>query len=252
MRWRTPENVIEELEHLKEKFGLIEFLFVDDNFTYDKNRVIDLCRSIRKEGLDVEWYTEGRVDHADDQIFQEMESAGCKLFVFGIESCVEKILRYYRKGITYGMAQDAVKNARKARLTIGGNFILGAPIETVDDMWETVRKAAKLDLDFASFYILQIYRGTPLWTELAQQGSIDDNSRWEDTISGFEINPEITLENGNKLMKEFHTFFYTRKFYQLKQTLRFLLHRRKQISLNQRHPLRVLKQLIRSIHIEEN
>lgn len=253
IRWRTPENVIEELNFFGKKFGLTEYMFVDDLFTFDRKRVIKICRLIRKEGLDLEWYCEGRVTHSSETMFREMVRAGCKGIFFGIESCVDRILRYYRKGITYRMVQDSIKKAHRAGLDVVGNFILGAPIETIAEMWETVRKAAKLDIDFASFYVLQIFRGTPIWVKLVQQGLIDDGNRWEDTVSGFEINPEVTLAEGDRLMREFYKLFYSRKSYQLKQIMRWLCvraHRRKKILLNIRHLRRAIKEIKRTLYLQ--
>jgi len=47
-RARSVENIIDEL-HLLASEGYKQILFVDDNFTLNQMRVIDLCRRIRKE-----------------------------------------------------------------------------------------------------------------------------------------------------------------------------------------------------------
>ncbi|MFX0170258.1 MAG: B12-binding domain-containing radical SAM protein [Candidatus Hodarchaeota archaeon] len=245
MRWRSPENVVEELRFFEEKFGLNEYMFVDDNFTFSKKRVIRICRLIRENGLDIQWATEGRVSPADENMFREMARSGCKLIFFGLESCVDRILRYYRKGTTYQMIRNAIQNARKANIGIVGNFIIGAPNETVAEMWETVRLAAKLDIDYARIFPLQIFRGTPLWSELVQQGIIDDEKRWEETICGFEINPQVTMEEGTELLRQLQKAFFFRASYMLKQIFRWLVYRRKQILLN-------LKNIRTGIHYLRN
>ena len=60
-RARSAMNTLEELRHLESE-GYKQLLFVDDNFTLNPTRVIELCRGIRKEKLDIEWIAEGRVD----------------------------------------------------------------------------------------------------------------------------------------------------------------------------------------------
>nr|MDO8133599.1 radical SAM protein [Candidatus Njordarchaeum guaymaensis] len=249
IRCRSPENVVEELRYFGDKFGLSEYMVVDDNFTFDKKRVMKICKLIRENGLDVEWYCEGRINQADEAMFREMVRAGCRVMYFGIESCVDRILRYYWKGITYEMIKDAVKKARRANLDVVGSFILGAPIETVSEMWETVTKAAALDIDFAQFNALRLVRGMPLWEELAKQGIINDEKKWEDSIMGFEIHPQVTLQESSQLMKEFHKAFYLRKSYLLKQIMRTLLHRKKQIFINLPHLGRLRTELKNTLYL---
>jgi anaerobic magnesium-protoporphyrin IX monomethyl ester cyclase len=242
VRSRSPQNVVEELLHSTENHGFNEYIFVDDNFTFNKERVIQICRLIREYDLDIEWHCEGRVNHSNEDMFREMARAGCSTIWFGIESGVDRILRYYRKGFAFEVAQKAVDRARRAGLTnIVSSFIIGAPIETVDEMWTTVRRAAELDIDYAIFNPLFIYKGTPLWQELTEQGLIDPKDWWEDgMIPGFEIHPEITMDDFPMLLQDIKRFFYHRRSYMVKQFFRSLLYRKKKLVLNLLHPRRLI------------
>lgn len=250
IRWRTPESVAEELELSWDRFSLREYAFVDDIFTFKKEHVRGVCRQIGERGLDLEWYCEGRVNQADAGVMKEMAAVGCKAIFLGIESCVDRILRYYRKGLTYEMAKDAVRKARRAGLDVVGSFILGAPVETLEEMWETVRKAAELDVDFADFNVLRICRGMPLWDELVQQGVINEEDRWEDSVMGFEVNPEIASEDGSDLLREFHRAFYFRGPYVARQIARTLLRRKKRVLLNMSHPRRFIRDLRAMVYLQ--
>jgi len=76
-RPRSVESVMEELECLYSE-GYEQFLFADDNFTLDAKRVSRLCRSIKKAGMDIEWFCDSRVDHVSYDMFREMVNAGCR------------------------------------------------------------------------------------------------------------------------------------------------------------------------------
>ncbi len=252
IRYRSPENVIEELEHYMSKFGLREFMFNDDNFTLNKKRVLKLCYLLRKNGLDIEWYADGRVNQSDDKMYREMHRAGCRLIYFGIESCVNRILRYYRKGTTYEIQKAGVKKARKAQLDIVGSFILGAPIETVEEMWGTITKATALDLDYAQFNPLSVYRGTPIWSQLVAEGKIDDYARWEETISGFELNPYVSLEDLPPLMTDMHRYYFQRITYIFRQLFRLFVYRKKLVLRNLRNirnPRAIHREIKRALYI---
>jgi len=62
-RFRSPENVVEELLML-ESLGYGQIYFVDDSFTVDERRVVELCRLMRREKIDMVWAAETRVSHA--------------------------------------------------------------------------------------------------------------------------------------------------------------------------------------------
>ncbi len=248
IRWRSPENVVDELEYLGDRFGINEYAVVDDIFTLKKEHVLEVCRLIRERGLDLEWYCEGRVNQADEGMFREMAAAGCRAIYLGIESCVNRILKYYKKGLTYEMAQEAAEKAQRAGLDVIGSFILGAPIETLEEMWETVRLAGELDIDFAQFNVLRITRGMPMWEELTRDGIVDDDD-WEDAILGFEVNPEVKPEDASRVLKEFHRAFYLRRSFLLKQLMRTLFRRNKQIMLNLSHFRQFVADLKDLVHL---
>jgi len=181
-RPRSVENVMAELEYLQSE-GYEQFLFADDNFTLDANRVSKLCRSIKKEGMDIEWFCDSRVDHVSYGMFREMVDAGCRCLFFGIESGNQRILDYYRKGITPEQSEKAVRKARKAGTDIiVGSFIVGAPDETRREIINTLQFANKLDIDVPDVNILGTQTGTDIWDDLVAKGLLNEDEQWEDEI----------------------------------------------------------------------
>jgi radical SAM superfamily enzyme YgiQ (UPF0313 family) len=68
-RARSPDNVVRELEQLK-AHGFNEVQIVDDNFTEDRYRVLELCRLIKTKRLDMSFNLLGgiRVDKVDEEL----------------------------------------------------------------------------------------------------------------------------------------------------------------------------------------
>ena len=54
-RYRSPENVLEEILLLKNDFGIEEICFYDDTFTVNKKRVMKLCDEIINRKIDIKW-----------------------------------------------------------------------------------------------------------------------------------------------------------------------------------------------------
>ncbi|MFX0075033.1 MAG: B12-binding domain-containing radical SAM protein, partial [Candidatus Hermodarchaeota archaeon] len=91
-RWRprSPENIVEELSLLEDQ-GFKNLLWVDDNFTISKKRLIELSKLIRKEKLDFYWMAEGRVTQSSVELLNAMKQMGCKILSYGVESASQRL-----------------------------------------------------------------------------------------------------------------------------------------------------------------
>jgi len=217
-RSRSVENILEEL-HLLFSQGYKQFLFVDDNFTLNPKRVIKLCRRLKKEKVDIEFFAEGRVDQCPQNMLREMSRANCEMMYFGIENGTQKVLDYYDKQTTPQQALDAVKKARKAGIdVIVSSFILGAPHETKQEIWNTLKFAQKLQVDIPQFNILATFPGTDIWEELKLQGLLDEEKHWETGVLVSEVSPDaVPAQEIEQMIHEAYQRFFIRPDYIVKQ-----------------------------------
>ena len=162
-RERSPENVVDEIEAAL-ALGYERISFADDVFTMKKERVIRVCREIRRRGLNFNWECLGRVDALDYSTALEMKDAGCTRIFFGIESGNEAMLELMNKRITVGEARRAVNDAHRAGLQVGAFFILCYPGDTDDTVLETLRFATSLPLDYLGLSMPYPLPGTELYT----------------------------------------------------------------------------------------
>ena len=180
-RWRprSVKNTLDELLLLTSQ-GYRQFIFTDDCFTTNNKRVIELCRAMRRERIDMDWICEGRVDTCSYEMLWEMSKAGCKILLFGIESANQRILDYYRKQTTPGQSERAVKTARRVGIEIIiGSFIVGAPDESRQEISNTIKFAKSIPIDLPQFNILGAYPGMEIWNELVGKGQLNPEEYWE-------------------------------------------------------------------------
>jgi anaerobic magnesium-protoporphyrin IX monomethyl ester cyclase len=220
-RSRSVDNILEEL-HLLSSQGYKQFLFVDDNFTLNPKRVIKLCQRLKKEKVDIEFFAEGRVDHCPTEMLEEMVRANCKMIYFGIENGTQKVLDYYDKQITPRQAIDAVKRAKKVGIdVIVASFILGAPYETRQEIWNTLKFAQRLQVDIPQFNILATFPGTDIWEELKTQGLIDEEKHWETGVMVSEVSPDaVPTQEIEQMIHDAYQQFFVRPGYILKQLVK--------------------------------
>lgn len=185
-RWRprSPENIVAELAIVAEQ-GYTDVNFVDDNFTLRKDRVLETCRRIKQEGIDINWHVDGRVDHAWADMFAAMHGAGCRLIWLGFESTSQRVLDIYDKKTRVDMFDRAIRNVRRAGIEIiVGLFMVGAPTETLDEIRHTIEYAVRSDIDLPVLNILDVYSGIQLWDDAIARGWMRDDDIVDVEVGG--------------------------------------------------------------------
>jgi radical SAM superfamily enzyme YgiQ (UPF0313 family) len=177
-RLRSPELIMEELWRLK-NLGINNIHMYSDLFTVNRDQVLDLCKRMIEEKINLRWTSNSRVDYVDEEMLSLMGKAGCWLISWGIESGNEQILKHARKGAYPDKAERALVWAKRAGIKNWGYFIIGLPGETEATIRETIDFSKKLPLDIALFHVAAPYPGTPFFFEVVKNGWFRPGTRWE-------------------------------------------------------------------------
>jgi magnesium-protoporphyrin IX monomethyl ester (oxidative) cyclase len=190
-RYRSPENVVSEIEHLINNYGVKQILFNDDNMTLDKNRMKAICDLIVNKKLDIEWYTPNgiRADTLDETLLIKMKKSGCKRIYIAPESGAQHVIdKITRKRLNLKDVEKAVFLSHKVGIKVSCFFILGLIGETKEDMLSTIRYAYKLKQlgadRFYFSYAMPLY-GTELY-EQAKKGGFLSQDFNDETLSKVE------------------------------------------------------------------
>ena len=194
-RARSPGSVVREMEELKE-MGFNEVQIVDDNFTHDRERVHEICRLIRKEGLDLTFQLANgmRVDHVTQELMEAMYDAGFYSIHFGVESGDDGVLREIRKDITVDQVREAVRITRNIGYELNLFFVIGLPGSTVESEERTLALMEELGLP-VTYSVCTPYPGSPLWD---QRGDKMDEITWDRFDEGDVADP-LYLPDGMTL-----------------------------------------------------
>lgn len=184
-RAHSPKRTVDEIELLVKKYNAGYIFFMDPLFIANKNRIIEICKEIRRRKLDFKWGCECHVKLVDPELLRHMGKAGCYEVHFGIESGVQRLLDNVNKGTTIAQIEKAVKLTKKTKIKVSGLFMLGLPGETYEDSLVTIDFACSLPLDFAQFSITVPYPGSQLFADLAREGKIETGVRPDGTIEPF-------------------------------------------------------------------
>lgn len=190
-RWRSrsPAHVLGELQELHDQ-GYRSIYLTDDHFLINRKRIEDICRGILARRLTFRWGCEGRVDSVGIEQLPLMREAGCDFLAFGVEAGTQKVLDRLNKRQTPAQVEHAVREAKRKGIgRVHGFFVVGSPGESEQDILESFRFAARLELDTFGFNRLCVYRGTPLWQEYVARGILDDDRDWHKWFKCSDIDP---------------------------------------------------------------
>lgn len=221
IRLQSAERVMEEIRLIVRQ-GYKEIFFRDENFTISKNRVVDICEQILKEGIDVTWICSTRIDYIALEMMKIMKMAGCHMVRLGVESGVQDILDNIKKGITIEQTREVFNWAHKVGLDTHAHCMIGMPGETQDTINKTLRFVKEIDPTIVTFGICTPYPGTPLFDMVREKHpEIGDGSQVDLGFlhtQGFynEIFTDLTNERLSWNLRRIYRGFYLRPLYLLK------------------------------------
>lgn len=218
-RARSPENVVDEIEQVKETYNLEKIAFIDDTFMLNKRRANEIADGITGRGLDIGFVASSRVDMVNKSLLKKLEGAGLTTLYYGVESGSQRILDLMKKGITLKQVESAVQSAKDVGVGVLTSFILGFPGETTEEMDKTIDFSIKLNADYSQFSILTPFPGTPIYQELKEKNLLDTENWKNYTVMKSVIKYEklgLSKQLVERKLAEAYLKFYSRPRYLLK------------------------------------
>ena len=172
VRFRSPENVVEEIKGLR-RMGLRTIHFDDDTFGINKEYTRNLLHAMRSDLRGLKWSCEVHVQLIDEETVDLMKAAGCYLIQVGVESGNDRILETVRKNITIAEALEACAIIKERNIEVQTFFIVGFPQETEETLRDTFAAMRKIKSDSLIYNIFTPYPGTEAFEYCREKGLID-------------------------------------------------------------------------------
>jgi radical SAM superfamily enzyme YgiQ (UPF0313 family) len=166
-RW-SPRYIIEQIIYLYETFGVRDFTFDDDGFTADRDWLHDFFDLMIQEDLKLQWSARGGVVAANltDDVLDKMKKTGGRNLTFMVGSGSRHILRNtLKKSVDLYEFESALQRIISRGFEVTCQFFLGAPGETIEEVYETLNYAWKLrtkGVDDFKFVMVEPLAGSAL------------------------------------------------------------------------------------------
>jgi hypothetical protein len=146
---RSMENVIEEIKKI-DRLGFYKSIMIQDD-TFPTNRIEEFCYMKAVNRIKIPWSCLVRANLGTHTL-NLMKVANCMNLHVGYESGCDKTLERVKKGISKEQMYDFTIKAKKAKLRIHGDFMIGID-KSEKEIKETIDWACKLNPDTAQFQI---------------------------------------------------------------------------------------------------
>lgn len=180
VKFRSPEDVHNEILEINRCYPGKRIYFVDDHFFLARQRLNRLFDLIEKDGLKFNWVCQARADGVDLEILRRAKGAGCELIIYGIESGDPEELEYMKKQATVQEARTALFLTKEADIKVRANFMLGFPISTHNTIRNTIQFAKSVPLDVVRFFSVAPLPNTELWDRIYGKDADLNRINWDE------------------------------------------------------------------------
>ncbi len=177
LRKYDPQDMVDELIRLRDKYGVGYFEFWDELFLSNL-KFVRAFFALYKEQIRLPFSINSRVEVMNEEFCKTAAEAGCHTIWFGIESGDEEFrAKMLGRKMTNKQVIEAASNCKKAginRLTFN---IVGAPLETAENMRRTLELNRTIAPEHFFFFPYIPLRGTPLYNIAKEEGLLLDSKR---------------------------------------------------------------------------
>jgi|GEM_PF-208822 anaerobic magnesium-protoporphyrin IX monomethyl ester cyclase len=137
-RIRPFDDLLDEMEYMKDKYNLDGFYIVDDLLMLSTHKITDFCESVLERGLKIRYNCTGRVNTVTPKIIELLKESGCVSIYYGLESGNQQILQTMSKKTTLEQVHEAVRLTRDAGIYTAYGLMFGQPGENAQTLQDSV------------------------------------------------------------------------------------------------------------------
>jgi len=136
MRFRTPEEVLDEIEYLYRTYGIRHIRFRDPNFSANQPHLEAIAQGLIDRRLPIEAAAELSLELLDRRQLELMVQAGIRTILTGVESNDAEIMRSIGQNVRISrILEGKIAICHELGIKVYTFFIVGSPEES----WHTVR-----------------------------------------------------------------------------------------------------------------
>jgi len=209
VRFRSPGNIVAELQDLKCQFETNAIVIIDQSFGQAKQWTLDVCQSIRQANLGMSWYHQSNLT-VDREVLQAMAEAGCTKIGFGLEGISPRAVERIKppNPSDFDVVNDLFDFCNSLGMFVKIYLMIGFPWETEEIVAEYLDCIRRLRGNQVKISYMTPFPGTAYWKQYSGQLVSRDWSDFDTVSMPVVYNPNISVERYHAIRQAlFHTYY---------------------------------------------
>ena len=203
-RYNSADYLYRHLVYLRERFDIRHINFYDDQFTFNRDRVVVFCHRLIAEPLGMTFNCVVRGEHIDFDLLVLMKQAGCWMISLGIETGDEELLAQHRQNPDLSMLADKIRLIKTADIRVKGLLMMGLPGENERSIQKSMEYVFSLPIDDFNLAKFTPFPGSPIYQKIHEVGVFDEDWSKMDCMDFIFIPNGMTKERLDLLFIEFY------------------------------------------------
>lgn len=224
-RYRSVDNLIEEIKMVLASYDIKCILFSDDTFTLNHKRLYEFLDRYERE-IAMPFVIMGRCNTVTKRLLMKLRKAGCIQVAYGVESGNDFIRnKVLKRHMTSQQIVNAFKWTRQAGITAVSFNMIGIPYEDRDKIFDTVRLNREINPALVQTTLMYPFPKTEICDLASRRGLINNTEQLTDYYADTIIRlPSITNKELHGLGLVFPFYIHMPKlFYPLIRLVEGLL-----------------------------
>ena len=206
-RTKKIQEIIDEIRHLKDKYGAKHFHFTDESYPPALFR--KLSRGLIDSKMDIIWTTHMRFEKSllDESVWQDAKESGCRYLHFGYESGNERVLKLMDKATTTEIITQHLQMSADVGIWNHCMGFFGFPGETKEEAWSSVQflEANKEHVHSLGFGTFDLSKHTPVAKDPERWGvTVYKNPEWDLALDYYyTVKNGMSIEEAERVFEEF-------------------------------------------------
>lgn len=169
VRGRTPENVVEEMRIVKQKYGVKLLRVNDDDFPYDE-RWMTRFSEVLTDDARIPYKCFVNPNSMNETTAHLLKITGCEQIQMGVQSMNPQLRKLMGRPMPEKIIERAISVIRNEGIGIFCDQIYGLPGETEDDYKSMVSFYRSNPTDFVNVYWVNYFPGTDIVQQAVEAG----------------------------------------------------------------------------------
>jgi len=209
-RFNSAEYLYEHLLYLHQRWGIRHINFYDDQFTFQRRRVVDFCNMMIANPLGITFNCAVRAEHIDPELLQLMKEAGCWMISLGVETGDPELLARHRQNSDLDLLAQRIREIKAAGIRTKGLLMMGLPGETETSIQRSIDYVLSLPIDDFNLTKFTPFPGSPIYENIRQYGTFDEDPSRMDCMHFLFVPDGFTVETLEEWYAKFYVAHYRR------------------------------------------